>query len=600
MVKQPESNELIPLTTPITRRQAMQRLALVTGSGVMAVNLLAACNDAPPSTQQKQAASLTPTPRAQTLVINQAEFTTFDSANPFIPNGQQYNAGLYQVCEEFLFYFNMVTGEITPWLAKSWEYNSNHTQMTLKLNPKAKWNDGQPFTSKDILFTLNMLLKNPQLSGSSSYTPFVKDMSAPDAQTVVFNLKDPNPRFHYNFVAGIVNGQDFVAEHIWSGKDPMTMKDNPPVRTGPYKLDRVIPAQKMFIWKKNPDYWNKDEFDPKPEYVVYRTGPTLDSEVEEFKRGQIDVPANFDLNHANAIKSGGYQNIVIENVFRDPCPRGVLINCDPSKGLLSDPRMHWVISYLIDRKTLAASTWLMPTVPAQYPWADYPGNDKWSNKDIVAKYELTFDPKKAGALLDEMGAKAGSDGKRTYQGKPLQYEIITPAKPGTPEYLNGQKLADEMGKVGITTTLRYYDGAAYDDKVNNGQFDIISGWICGNTFDPGQLYTNFEIRKYVPIGQNAFSNQNQFRVKDKTLSDLAVKIDNIDPNDPKAKATFDQALEAYYKTLPWIPVYQTTYPSFFNTSYWTGWPTNDNLYNVPSNWWGQFMFVIGKLQPAGK
>ncbi len=217
MSMQPKNSEPLIPHTSITRRQAIQRLALVTGSGVVAVNLLAACNDAPTGSQKQQAASVSPTPRNQTVIINQAEFTVYDSSNPFTPNGQQYNAGLYQVCEEFLFYYNMVTGETTPWLGKSWEYNTNHTQLTVHLNPNAKWNDGQPFTTKDILFTINLLMKNPQLSGSNSYIPFVKDMAATDAQTIVFTLKDPNPRFHYNFVCGIVNGQDFVAEHIWSG-----------------------------------------------------------------------------------------------------------------------------------------------------------------------------------------------------------------------------------------------------------------------------------------------------------------------------------------------------------------------------------------------
>src|SRR5581483_10562390 len=118
----PKNNAPLIPGDPITRRQAMQRFALVTGGGVMAINLLAACNDAPAANSQK-AASIIPTPRNQTVVIDQADFTVYDSFNPFTPNGQQYNAGLYQVCEEFLFYYNMVTAEITPWLAKSWDYN---------------------------------------------------------------------------------------------------------------------------------------------------------------------------------------------------------------------------------------------------------------------------------------------------------------------------------------------------------------------------------------------------------------------------------------------------------------------------------------------
>ncbi len=49
-----------------------------------------------------------------------------------------------------------------------------------------------------------------------------------------------------------------------------------------------------------------------------------------------------------------------------------------------------------------------------------------------------------------------------------------------------------------------------------------------------------------------------------------------------------------------IPVIQTGYPSYYNTTFWKGWPTDDNLYQVPLNWWGQFMFVLGKLEPTGQ
>ena len=38
---------------------------------------------------------------------------------------------------------------------------------------------------------------------------------------------------------------------------------------------------------------------------------------------------------------------------------------------------------------------------------------------------------------------------------------------------------------------------------------------------------------------------------------------------------------------------------FYNTAYWTGWPSEEDPYTIPANWWGQFMFVIGRLQPSG-
>jgi peptide/nickel transport system substrate-binding protein len=596
MSAQPHHDKEIPLT----RRQALQHIALLTAGSGIALDLLAACADS--STKPGTQPSLAPTPRNQTVIIDSSHMTVFDSFNPFIPNGESPTAGLFQAGEEFLFYYNMVTGEMKPWLAKSWEYNADDTQMTLHLDPTAHWNDGTPFTASDVQFTIQLLLDNTALSGAGAYTPFVKSMTTPDAQTIVFTLKSKNSRFHYNFVCGIQAGQIIMPKHIWSKQDPMKFKEYPPVRTGPYKLDRTIPAQNMYIWKKDPNYWNKSNLDPEPEYLVFRYSPTLDSEVEEFKRAQVDVPfwTREDYAHAIAIKNSGYKNMIIESKFRDPCPRAFAINCDPSKGLLADPRMHWILSYLVDRKTLGATVWPVPTPPAQYPWADYPANDKWSNQEIAAKYPLTYDPQKAATLLDELGAKLGSGGKRLYQGQPLQYEIMTSDPVGGPEYTSSQSLADEMNKIGIGATVRYYDGAVWTDKFNNGQFDISAYYICGLVLDPGQLYSGFEIRNGAPIGKDASAGGNYQRTSYKDLDTLAVELDSSDPSKLATKGAFDQALEAYYKDLPLIPTYQTTYLAVFNTTYWTGWPSDDNLYQVPLYWWGQFLFIIGSLKPTGQ
>jgi peptide/nickel transport system substrate-binding protein len=44
---------------------------------------------------------------------------------------------------------------------------------------------------------------------------------------------------------------------------------------------------------------------------------------------------------------------------------------------------------------------------------------------------------------------------------------------------------------------------------------------------------------------------------------------------------------------------QTIYPQIYSTRYWTGWPTDENPFAIPTNWWGQFLFAVGALQPTG-
>jgi ABC-type transport system substrate-binding protein len=203
-----------------------------------------------------QAANI-PTPREQTLVISQSTNQVWDSFNPYIPNGEAYQYGVNQTCREGMFYVNFVQGKVINWLATGYSYNTDFTQMTINLNPAAAWSDGQPYTSDDVVFSINLLQQHSNFNGSDQVTSYVDNVAGPDPHTVVFTLKAPNPRFHYNFFIGIVNEPiRVVPKHIWASQDAGTFKNNPPIYTGPYVLSQTIPDQFMQVWKKNDNYWN--------------------------------------------------------------------------------------------------------------------------------------------------------------------------------------------------------------------------------------------------------------------------------------------------------------------------------------------------------
>ena len=534
------------------------------------------------------------------MVLDQAEFTVFNSFNPFIPNGEQYNGGLAQLCREYPWYFNMATGETTPWLATKWEYANDYKTFTVHLNPDVHWSDGKPFTSKDVIFSINLLRKHKSLIGSGPITDEIKTITASDDHTIVVDLNQTDPRYHYNWICGIVQTNwKIVPEHVWAGKDPTTFKNSPPVYTGPYKFSETKPSLKMYVWEKDPNYWNSDNLDPEPQYVVYRSFPTADAEIEQFKNGACDntgAPNTYSL--VKAAISGGYDNAVITGML-DPCPRAIWINCDPSRKPLNDPRMRQAISALIDRKKMASSVWEPASDPGTYPWADTKGNKKWENESIASKYTLAYDPDKAKSLLDDMGIKTNAKGQRIYNGKPLSFEIITPTPNPGPEYLMGQLLADDLKKVGIGASIRRLSSAPYNTRTTKGNYDLRSEWLCGEVFDPWEVYNQFNDKYWVPVGENAEIDHDQTRLKDKALSKYADQLETMSPDSEQAKPLFDKALDRYFADLPVIPSIQTLYTHQFNTTFWSGWPTDDNLYQGPANWWGQFMFVVGRLKSTG-
>lgn len=596
----------------LNRRGVLKAGFAATAAALLGGSALSGCSDSggtysgnnkkpPAGAEEPLGKANIPTPRDKTLIIGQVDFQIFNSFNRMIPNGLQDGSGFSSFVREYLLYLNLPTGEVIPWLAEKYEYNSDFTTLTFNFNPNAKWNDGKPFTSRDFKFTVLLMRDNPNLiGGGGDLTEFVKDVQTPDDHTAVIQLKKANPRFHYGFICTIVTGFEVLPEHVWKGQNPTRFKDDPPVRTGPYMLDKAIPNQKMFVWKKNPNYWNKANFDPAPEYVIYqsdRSSEAKDQASQAFKRAEFDV-GSLDEEHAKILRSEGYKYL-ITTPFHDPCPRGLWPNNDPSRGIISDPRMHWVVSYLVDREKIGKTVWPVETPPAQYPWADYEGNKKYENPEIAEKYKLVYDPKKAEQLLDEMGATKGSDGKRMWKGKPASVEVITPSPVDGAEYIIGKLVSDELKKLGVASSIRSYSGSVFTDKYQRGEFDLTSDWLCRMSWDPNQLYSWLKSKYAQPVGKNA-ADKNIPRYRNPEMDKLTNQLDNLAPDSPEAKRLLDQALTEYYETLPCIPVIQTAYPAYYNTAFWTGWPTEDNLYQVPNNWWGQFMFVIGKLKPTGR
>ncbi|MGW6200070.1 ABC transporter substrate-binding protein [Kribbella sp. NPDC055110] len=591
-------------------RYQLTRRSMIGGGAAALTAFLAACSGGgsysdKPANSNKPVATKSiqigkaniPVPRDQSVIVGQVEYTVFDSFNGMIPNGSPSGAGV-ELSTEPLFYLSFATGEMRPWLATEYKYNDDHTEVTFKFDPKAHWNDGQPLGAADFKFTIMLLKDRPDLfGGGGELKEFVKAIEVPDAQTAVVKLLKPTPRFHYNFISAIAGPPlGIMPEHIWKSQDPTKYKDNPPVHSGPYKLKQAIRNQKMFIWEKDPNYWNKDKLDVKPQYVVYQsTSKQLDQASLAFERAEFDV-GSIDEQHAKQLRNTGYPALQTTQ-FHDPNPRVMWLNCDPSRGVISEPKMRWAINYCLDREKIGKSIWPVPVPPAQYPWADYPTNDKWKNDELANKYKFEFNPDKATQLLDEIAPKNAA-GKRTYKGKEINLEIITPSPVDGGEYAIANVLKTELAKVGVPATLRSLAGNVHDEKFQRGQYDIDSSW-AGIAIDPEQLYTDWTSDKYQPVGKNA-AGKNKLRYRNPKFDEVSKKLAGLDPNSEEAKPLLNQALEIYFQDLPMLSVIQTGYPSYFNTTFWKGWPTDDDLYEVPLNWWQHFIFVLGKIEPTGQ
>ena len=86
-----------------------------------------------------------------------------------------------------------------PELAERWSWQDNYRNLVFFLRKDVKWHDGQPFTSKDVKFTFDVVREAKdapaklRLNPRKEWYSNVDAIEAPDAHTVVFRLKRPQP-----------------------------------------------------------------------------------------------------------------------------------------------------------------------------------------------------------------------------------------------------------------------------------------------------------------------------------------------------------------------------------------------------------------------
>jgi peptide/nickel transport system substrate-binding protein len=163
-------------------------------------------------------------------------------------------------------------------LATSWELKGN--RWIFRLRQGVRFHDGNPFTAKDVIFTINRIRTDRNSLQRDNFKD-VEGMQAPDDHTVVFVLKETNAvfldRVQNRFMVSRVAAEKYGDQ-----------ADQRAIGTGPYKF---LSFQRGgdFVMTRNDNYWG-----PKPEIkdVIFRKVTEAAARVAALEAGQADVINN--------------------------------------------------------------------------------------------------------------------------------------------------------------------------------------------------------------------------------------------------------------------------------------------------------------------
>ena len=194
---------------------------------------------------------------------------------------------------------------LVPEVATSWSANANHTVWTFKLNPKARFSDGTPVTSADVVFSL-LRLKN--LAGSASYlVSFMKGVTAPDPHTVVVTLTRPDWEFPNQMSAtytSVLNSKEVQAN---GGTDaanaPKTDHadhwfQSHSAGSGPYELQNFTSGQQVTMIA-NPHYWGQKPYFTR---IVMKQTQTAASQAQLLQSGEANIAMQLNPVTAQSVK----------------------------------------------------------------------------------------------------------------------------------------------------------------------------------------------------------------------------------------------------------------------------------------------------------
>jgi peptide/nickel transport system substrate-binding protein len=362
-------------------------------------------------------------------------------------------------------------------LAEKWSWQDNYRNLVFFLRRDVKWHDGQPFTSKDVKFTFDVVREAAEAPAKLRINPRkewyanVDAIEAPDPYTVVFRLKRPQP----SLIAMLASGYSPVLPaHV-----PLAEHRSRCIGTGPFKFKEWKRGQSVEL-VRNPDYFVKGR--PYLDGVRYTVIVERGTRVAALQAGQIDVayPGETTLAIAEQLKNAVPGMLFTETASN--VSENLLLNT--KKPPFDNIKVRRALSFAIDRRTYTQTVHRGAAVVgaslAPKPWG------VWGLLD-----------RDLGQLPGYGGAAAGRAQARKLLAEagfgpsnPLRVELVTRA---IAIYLDfAGFVVSELKQVGVEATLKQIDTAQWHPMVTRREFQIGANLTGLGVDDPdANFYENF-------------------------------------------------------------------------------------------------------------
>jgi peptide/nickel transport system substrate-binding protein len=302
--------------------------------------------------------------------------------------------------------------EPQPYFARSWEFDSDTSEVVFHLRHDLQWHDGTPVTSRDVAFTFERL-KDPAVPfPNPSYFDYWDAAEVIDPVTIRFYLR-PHANALYGWTRTAI-----MPEHILGEVSPEDLESHPfgtlaPVGNGPFRFAERIPGDR-WVFEANPEFPEELGGRPYVDRLVYRQIPDEFALAAALQTGEVDLVIDASPSMLDQVKD---DPDVVSTSYS--APEYAFIAWNSKRPEFADPLVRRALTMAIDRETLVQAVLggngtVAPGPVGPWHWAY---DSTWA--------PLPYSPDEAAALLDEAGwTDSDGDGARDRNGEPFRFELL--------------------------------------------------------------------------------------------------------------------------------------------------------------------------------
>lgn len=369
--------------------------------------------------------------------------------------------------------------DFQPQLAERWEWDAP-TTLVFHLDPRARWQDGQPVTAADVAFTYDAYTDTIVGSPFRSSLRQIAAVTTRDSLTVVFRFRQRYPEMFYDAVYHMRIMPSHLLREVPRPQWSSTAFGRAPVGDGPYRFVAWKAGESLELAADSTFFLGR----PHIRRVIWRFTPDQTVAVTQLIAGDADA----------------IEVLVAPDNVQRACatPR---LACYPYKGaqygylgfnlaapgdttkphpLFGDRDLRRALVMAVDRERLLRTVWgdfaKVPPGPLSQLW--------WIWDPEIR--ELPYDSAQAARLLTRLGwIDTDGDGVRDKDGHPLAFRVLVPTTSAIRRQY-ARLLQEQYRTMGVDVQLDEVDFSLFNERSRAGRFDaLINVWTTDPTPSSG-------------------------------------------------------------------------------------------------------------------